>query len=180
MSSYKPYILGVGHLSVEKNFCDLIEAFSEIKNKNINLVIIGSGNKQKELEIQIKKLGLDKRIFLLGSVNNPFPAYVNAEVFVSSSIYEGWPNVIIESMACDCAVISYDCSYGPAEIITHQENGLLVEPNNVNQLSQQIEQLINNPQLKEALIKNAKEKLDAFEIKKIASAWIDEQVLLSK
>lgn len=172
INNYKPYILGLGHLSVEKNFCDLIEAFSKIKNKNINLVIIGSGNKEKELKNQIKRLDLDSRIFLLGSISNPFPAYLNAEAFILSSLYEGWPNVIIESMACNCAVISYDCPYGPSEIITHHENGLLVEKSNVNQLSQQIEYMLKNPQLREDFIMNAKEKLNAFEIKNIACAWL--------
>jgi glycosyltransferase involved in cell wall biosynthesis len=120
-------IISVGSLSPIKNYKSLINAFSELKKIiNVRLLILGEGICRNELETQIKKLELDKDIFIPGFVKDLAPYYKQANLFVLSSQAEGFGNVIVEALAQGTPVVSTNCESGPSEILCEGKYGYLV------------------------------------------------------
>ncbi len=151
------FILAVGRLSYEKGFDFLINAFSIIKNKDINLLIAGEGELQASLYKQICELNLQHRVKLIGRQNNLQDYYSQAEIFVLSSRNEGYPNALVEALSLGCPSIATNCEFGPSEIIKHRKNGLLVENQNVSKLAHAIDKLIQDQHLRAFLSIKAKE-----------------------
>jgi len=171
----KPTIVAVGSLKVAvKGFDLLIEAFAGISKKNLdwNLVILGEGKDRKILETLIKNYNLQDRIFLPGVIDNPRNTIVNADIFVLSSLIEGFPNVLIEAMSVGLPCISFDCASGPNEIIENNTNGILVEVGNVKLLQYSIERLIGSKTLRKKLGDRAKkDSIDRYYIDKVINKW---------
>jgi len=109
--------ISVGRLDSGKNHELLIDTFSKLDVDKTELIILGEGELRVELEEQIQSLGLEKSVFLLGFDNNPYKYFSKADAFVFSSKYEGFPNVLVEALACGLPVISTDCKSGPREIL---------------------------------------------------------------
>ncbi len=109
--------ISVGRLDTGKNHKLLIDAFSELDIDKVELIILGEGTLKGELEEQIKELNLENSVSLLGFDNNPYKYFSKADAFVFSSLYEGFPNVLVEALACGLPVISTDCKSGPREIL---------------------------------------------------------------
>jgi glycosyltransferase involved in cell wall biosynthesis len=107
----------IGRLTEQKGQWILLEAFSKIEEGS-NLVILGSGEKEAELKDLAKTLGIEKNVFFLGFQKNPFKFLYNADIFVLSSLWEGFGNVIVEAMRCELPIISTDCPSGPREILS--------------------------------------------------------------
>ena len=167
------YILGVGRLDKYKGFELLIEAFSNIRSPNTHLVILGEGEERETLENIILSKGISERVHLLGLVKDIWPWYRHAKLFVSSSLSEGWGNVIVESMSQGCPVVAFDCDYGPREIITNGYNGLLVQTNDVKSLTNTITALINDIHLSNKLQKNGLTRILEFNVKSLSAEWLN-------
>lgn len=135
-----PFILAVGRLTEAKNFPLLINAFSNvvIRQKNIHLVILGVGKLESELKKLAEKLGIEDRVHILGFMENPYSWMKKSELFVLSSSWEGFGNVLVEAMACDTRVISTNCPNGPAEILEGGKWGVLVPTNDPDALAEAI------------------------------------------
>ena len=170
----KKYILGVGRLDKNKGFDILIEAFSNINDPNLSLVIIGEGPERDKLESIILRKDLSRRIYLHGLVDNIWPWYQHAKCFVSSSLTETWGNAIIEAMSQKCPVVAFDCDYGPREIITNGSNGLLVKINDINSLTSAISSIISDNQLSKNLSINGYKRSLEFDPKKLSIEWIQD------
>lgn len=141
-----PIILGVGRLEKQKDFHVLIHAFDHIqKLRPARLMILGEGKERIELENLVQRLGLRDLVELPGFVVNPFPYMKGAAVFVLSSVHEGFPNVLVEAMACGTAVVSMDCPAGPDEILDSGSYGSLVQVGDVNGLAAAIEKMLDSP-----------------------------------
>lgn len=150
VNSSLPLILGVGRLTFQKDFKTLIYAFKKVREKkNYNLVILGEGEQRPELEQLINSLDLQDNVKLLGFVDNPYAWMSHAEVFVLSSINEGFGNVIVEAMACGTPIVSTDCPSGPSEILEKGLWGDLVPPGNADLLAQAIINTVDNPTQKD-------------------------------
>jgi N-acetylgalactosamine-N,N'-diacetylbacillosaminyl-diphospho-undecaprenol 4-alpha-N-acetylgalactosaminyltransferase len=108
----------VGRLDSGKNHEMMINAFSEMKHYNSVLYILGDGELHKNLQILVKELNMQRRIFFLGFDNNPFKYMSRCDVFLFTSNFEGFPTVVVEALACGLAVISTDCPSGPREILS--------------------------------------------------------------
>jgi len=122
-----PVILGVGRLTKQKDFPTIIRAFAIVRKEiPAKLVILGEGEERPKLEALVEKLGLKKDIALPGFVDNPYKYMKHAAVFVLSSRWEGFGNVLVEAMACGTPVVSTDCPSGPAEILEGGRWGQLV------------------------------------------------------
>ena len=169
----KPFIVAMGRLTFQKGFDLLIESFSKLAKKypKWNLVVIGEGEKRRELEQLISHFGLNSRISLIGKVKNPQTILRQADIFVLSSLFEGFPNALLEAMACGLPVISFNCPSGPAEIIRYNYDGILVPPENINVLSLAMDKLISDKLLRQKLGENAKQVTKRFSVEKIMEQW---------
>jgi N-acetylgalactosamine-N,N'-diacetylbacillosaminyl-diphospho-undecaprenol 4-alpha-N-acetylgalactosaminyltransferase len=113
----------IGRLDTGKNHQLIIKAVKNIIEKysndyfDIKLYIIGGGALQQNIESQIRDLGLECRVFLLGRQINPYKYLTEADCFIFSSSHEGFPNVLVEALSCELPVISTDCQSGPREIL---------------------------------------------------------------
>ena len=169
----RSFILAAGRLNKQKGFDILIRAFSKCQaNTELDLFILGEGEERSSLEQLIKKLGLENRVFLKGQVKNPYPFYASAEFFVLSSRHEGFPNILIEALSCECPCISFACETGPNEIITTNKNGLLVEPENEVELYKAIDLLHFNPSLRHNLKLNTLPSIQHLDIDRISNEWL--------
>ena len=120
-------ILTVAELKKEKDHETLIKAFSLLpKTLNVKLIILGDGYLRESLCSLIETLGLYNRVKLSGFVDNPYPWYCSADLFVLSSKWEGFGNVIVEALECGVPVVSTDCPSGPSEILDNGRYGKLV------------------------------------------------------
>jgi glycosyltransferase involved in cell wall biosynthesis len=138
----KNIFVSVGRLDRQKNYKDLIQAFSiaHQSNSNIGLVILGEGSCRKELERLSNRLGVDKSVLMPGFVDNPEIVVANANCFISSSLYEGVSNAILEALSLGIPVIATNCPSGIGEVIVDGKNGFLVSVNQgiVKNLSEKI------------------------------------------
>ncbi|MFA5603082.1 MAG: glycosyltransferase [Bacilli bacterium] len=118
-----PVIITAGRLNKQKGHWHLIRAFKEVKNsvKEAKLVILGEGELKGYLEKLTDELNLISDVKFLGFKKNPYKYFLNSKIFVLSSFYEGFPNVLAEAMACNLPVIATDCPSGPREILAPNE-----------------------------------------------------------
>jgi glycosyltransferase involved in cell wall biosynthesis len=120
-------ILSVGTLKHQKDHATLINAFALLPpDLDARLTILGEGHLRKELEEQIRDMKLEDRVRLPGFALDPYPWYQTADLFVLSSRWEGFGNVIVEALECGVPVVSTDCQSGPAEILEDGRYGKLV------------------------------------------------------
>lgn len=149
-------LLGVGRLSPQKDFVTLLQSFSIlIKRTPAQLLILGEGELRSELESEIERLNLGEYVELFGYTKNPYPFMRTADVFVSSSRWEGLPTVHVEALASGCQVVSTDCPSGPSEILDGGKYGRLVPVKDPEALAAAIVQGINDPIPKKLLRQRA-------------------------
>lgn len=117
------YIITMGRLADQKGYNHLIRAFSKVnaKYKNIKLIIMGNGDKKQDLEKMITEYKLEDYAKLLGGKSNPYKYVKRANLYVLSSLSEGFPNALCETMCIGTPVISVNCKSGPSEILLEQE-----------------------------------------------------------
>lgn len=166
-------VVAMGRLTPQKGFDLLLKAFSLINTKFLDwqLIILGEGEERKQLEQLIQKLEIDEQVIMPGLIDNPFPILKQCDLFILSSRYEGFGNVIIEAMACGLPVISTNCPSGPKEIITSGDNGILVPNQEINSLAKAMADLMSNPERRQKLSKNAYFALSKFELDVIVNQW---------
>lgn len=170
------YIMAVGRMQDDvKQFDKLIECYakSELPKNDIKLLILGDGILKNQLISLAKSFKIENMICFEGQVANPFKYYKNAIYTVLSSKNEGFPMVIVESLASKTPVVSFDCYSGPSEIIINNENGILVENQNFDQLILTMNLMIENKELYLHCKQNAKSSVEKFSIKKIGYQWIE-------
>ena len=139
-------ITAVGRLTNQKDFSNLIKAFSLTANTLdlIRLVIIGSGEQKESLQDHVKDLGLESTVKFLGFQSNPYKFMNASDLFVMSSKWEGPGHVLIEALATGCPVITTNCPIGPSDSVQNGEFGQLVEVGNSSALSEAILYAYNN------------------------------------
>lgn len=166
-------LAAMGRLDAQKGYDLLIEAFARIAAKHFDwgLKIAGDGEERRTLERIIEAQGLADRVELCGWVDEPQSFLLNADVFVLSSRYEGFPNALLEAMACGLPVVSFDCLSGPGEIVRHEIDGLLVPAENVDALAQALDRLMSNPAERVVLGRNASEVSTRFGYEAFFRRW---------
>ena len=164
-------ILAVGRLNRQKGFDRLIKAFSHLEQKDWKLTIIGEGSERCNLEKLIYDLNLEDYISMPGRTKVIEKWYKKSSIFILSSRAEGFPNVLCEAMAYGCACVSFDCIAGPNEIITDKIDGYLVKDGDINALSEKMDFLINNPEDRRRIGREAMKIRDRLNIDSIMSKW---------
>jgi glycosyltransferase involved in cell wall biosynthesis len=163
-----PVIISVGRLTKQKGYPYLIKAFSLARRSlPCRLMILGEGEDKERLIAMARKLGIARDVEFLGFRENPFPYMAKASLFVLSSLYEGFGNVIVEAMALGLPVISTDCPSGPSEIIDDKKNGILVPVQDEYSIARAITEVLTNKALREHLGMEAKRKSEVFALEKI-------------
>lgn len=192
-------IINVGRLSIAKGQWHLIRAISVVKEyiRDVRVFIIGVGELEGVLKQTILDLNLQENVELLGYKSNPFSYIKQSDLFAFTSLYEGFGNVIIESMACGIPVVSTDCKSGPREIISPNSNpqkkiteiemgeyGILIPPfsgeilesnvkltNEEHLLAKAIIKLYKDKKLRNEYSEYGKERARHFELDKIIKQW---------
>lgn len=170
-----PVVLAAGRLAEQKGFPFLLDAFPAVHERTgAELWILGEGPDRPMLEGQIRRLGMQGFVKLLGFQSNPFEFMRRATVFCLSSIFEGFGNVIVEAMACGAPVISTDCPYGPNEIITDGHDGLLVPVRDPAAISTGLIRVLTDHELRAKFELHGRERARSFHSRTIARAYADE------
>ena len=169
------YVLSVGSMNKNvKQFDKLIDCYakSALPSKNIKLIILGEGKLKNKWIKLAESLNLQEMILFKGNVKNPFRYYKNALFTISTSKYEGMPMVLLESLACETPIISWDYASGPNEIITHESNGLLIENQNTEKLIVAMNQFVSDNNLYLQCKQNTLSSVKQFSLDAIGAEWV--------
>lgn len=135
-------VLAIGNLSYRKGFDNLLKVFSHLKSENIFLNIIGEGNDREKL-VELKETLQVENVKFLGKITNPYPYLKNADLFILSSRYEGFPNVLLEAGATGTFSLANNCKGGINEIIEENVNGRILKVEDHENFAEQIKATLN-------------------------------------
>ncbi|MFC1825838.1 glycosyltransferase, partial [Thermodesulfobacteriota bacterium] len=164
-----PIIISIGRLTPQKGFSHLIKALAIVKKSGIScrLVILGEGKENSNLRKLAKKLRINDSVAFLGFQRNPYKYLRYATIFVLSSLYEGFPNVLLEALALGVPSVATRCPTGPTEIITDGVDGILVPSADHIALADAIKQLLLDSNLRKQLREKGKKRVVEFRVEKI-------------
>ena len=141
------YFLQVSRLTQQKQPEHLVDIYYKLKQRGIKekLYFIGNGEKVKLIKQKIKEYNLEDDIILLGQIENPYPFFKNAKLFLHTAKYEGLPTVLLESLVFGTPVVAYDCPTGPKDILgKNSEYGELIPLNDKDTFVKRVYELIDN------------------------------------
>lgn len=166
-------LIAVGRLSPLKGFERLMLAFAVLAPRfpDWRLTILGEGACRGSLEKKRLELGLEQKVSLPGAVGNLGEWYEAADLYVMSSLFEGFPNTLGEAMAYGLPAVSVDCDTGPRDIIRHKVDGLLVLQNNHEALVEALATLMSDKSLREQYATKAIEIRERLSMTNIAGMW---------
>ena len=169
----KKVICGVGRLVSVKRFDVLLHAFGKIAEKmpDYEVRLYGIGDCQPELENICRENGIADRVHFMGLTDDVSRVLCYSRIYVLSSESEGMPNGLIEAMACGCACIASDCDFGPAELITPGQDGMLFPVGDVDRLADCILQLATDDGLAEKISGQALKVNQTLSLEQIAGRY---------
>lgn len=140
------YLLCVGRLEKQKAFHYAIEGFKGVAKEfpNLRLKIVGQGSLEQDLRQCALNFGVADRVDFEGFQKDMIPYYLNAKATVLTSLYEGFPNVLVESITLGTPVVAFDCPSGPREILQDGVNGYLAAYQDVDDFKSKLMKLINS------------------------------------
>jgi glycosyltransferase involved in cell wall biosynthesis len=166
------FILNVARLEPQKDQKTLLLAFSKVIPliPDLELVILGEGSLEIDLKSLSNELGISEKVRFLGFCQNPYPFYRNSELFVLSSIYEGFGNVLVEALSFGKPVVSANCMGGPSFILQDGKYGSLVDVGDSDALAKEIVQVLTKQKIfpMELQIERAKD----FSINSISDEYL--------
>jgi glycosyltransferase involved in cell wall biosynthesis len=167
------FVLGMGRLTRQKGFDLLLHAFARcaVDHGEWWLLLLGDGEERAELLKLGEQLGLTDRLKLLGRRQQPAGILKRGDLFVLPSRFEGFPNALLEAMACGLPAVAADCPSGPAGIIRSGENGVLVPVEDVDALAGAMHRLMGDAAERERLGQAGLEVLERFSLEKIVGQW---------
>lgn len=181
--SSKFNMVTIGRLDIGKNHIMLIKALHKLQNPLLKLYIFGAGNMQEELEDLINKLDVNAQVILMGFDSNPYKYLKSADLFVFGSNHEGFPNVLLEAMACSKPILTTNCQSGPSEImelkkpkdndIMLTDYGILTPIKNVDAMAKGMSHFVNNNSFVQDCVDNSQKRIKDFEKDSILKEYID-------
>lgn len=167
-------VLSVGRLTFQKGYDMLLDAWTTVYalHPDWTLTIVGSGEEHDTLQQQISRLGLTDTVELKAPTSQIQEEYLSSSIYVLSSRYEGLPMVLLEAMRCGLPPVAFTCKCGPRDIISHQQDGLLVKEEDISGLADAICQLIEQPSLRKQMGEAAARKVqEKFQPGPIMQQW---------
>jgi glycosyltransferase involved in cell wall biosynthesis len=166
-------VVGMGRLTHQKGFDILIHAFARCAPRHPGwaLVLLGEGEERGALEDLCARLQMAERISLPGVIPDPSAVLRRAALFVLPSRFEGFPNALLEAMACGVSAIAADCPSGPREIVEAGVNGLLVPPEDVSALAAAMERLMSSPEERRRIGGRAGRVVERFSLQSALEKW---------
>lgn len=163
----------VGRLDKEKNVIALLEIFKKANvSKDWKLQIIGDGNERKNLEHFVEKNQLQNHVIFYGTKTSDeiLELLRKSKIFGFTSLKEALPTVLAEAMFCSNAIISYNCNYGPSDIVKNN-SGFLIDVNNKEDFIQKLEMLANSDEKLEKMMENASKEAQNWKQNEILKKW---------
>ena len=151
----------------QKDHLTLLKAFKILRiktNYNFKLLIIGRGENKNLINNYIAENNLSKFVRVLNFKNNPYPYLKKADALISTSIYEGLPNVLLEGLTLKKLIISSDCPTGPNEILDKGNGGIIFKMRNEFNLFSKIKFYLENKRKCKKFIKHGYKRLDRFDL----------------
>lgn len=170
-----PILIAIGRLTPQKGFSYLIKALHLVIAEGINcrLLILGEGVEKEKLKKLAIDLQVDDKVAFLGFQKNPYKYLARSTIFVLSSLYEGFPNVLLEALALGVPSIATRCPTGPEEIITDGVDGILVPPADERVLTDVIKKLLQDENLRKRLGEAGRKRAEDFRVEKIIKQYED-------
>ena len=163
-----------GRLSAEKNMAVLLKAFALLRRDlRAKLWIVGDGPERPHLESLAASLNILDDIIFWGFQENLYKFIKKSDVFVHTSLFEGFGNIILEAMACGVPVIATDCPFGPGEIITNGENGVLVPVSDESALAKALKMVSEEKEASARFVQNAHKRLSEFTPERMVRGYAD-------
>ncbi len=173
---YEKFILAVGRLEDQKNFYLLINVYAKLLKERSRvmpkLLILGDGILKESFQEHITAMNMENHILLMGNTPNPYKYMKACQLFVLSSLYEGFPNALVEAMACGAVCIATDCPTGPNEIIKHGVNGFLVKNNDVELMKEAMEQCLSDNFDAEKIKAMARKSVEHLSLQNICNKYL--------
>lgn len=168
-----PTVITVGRHADQKDHETLIRAFSQMRRRvPARLVFVGQGPLRESLGALARDLGVEDTVVFAGWQSNPFAWLARADLFVLSSTYEGFGNVVVEAMACGLPVVSTDCPSGPAEILQGGYDGILVPVGEVDALAEAMAAVLTDEALQTRLAERARLRAPDFDLSSIGPRYV--------
>ncbi len=166
-------VLTVGKQSYQKGYDRLLKSWKLVHEKNPDweLDIYGTKDSSEKLEDLAKNLGISNTVHFYDPVKNIADKYQDASIYVMSSRYEGFGMVLTEAMAYGVPCVSFDCPYGPSDIITDNVDGFLVPNGDTKALGEKLNALIENDTLRRDMGNKAKKNSARYLPDKIIKQW---------
>ena len=166
-------IIAIGRLGQEKGFSFLIRAVAHLAREGTRckLIILGEGTEKENLQRLVKELSLEDTVSMPGFLENPYKYLSRSTVFVLSSLYEGFPNVLLEALALGVPSIATRCPTGPEEIIIDGVSGILVEPASEEAMADAIKRVLSDAELRKKLAEGGRKRAEDFSVEKIIKEY---------
>jgi glycosyltransferase involved in cell wall biosynthesis len=171
----QPVIISMGRLEKVKDHITLLEAFVLLrKQMDVRLIILGEGSEREVLESFIADRNIEAFVDLPGIAINPFREMAHADLYVQTSIYEGFGNVLVEAMACGLPVISTNCPVGPGEILRNGEFGVLLPVRDAVSLANEMARMLNLFDVdREKIVRAGKRRANDFSAAQAVKKYIE-------
>lgn len=166
-------IVSVGSIEKQKNHKFLIDIFESINDKAWKLIFLGNGSLLTELKEYIKNLENGSNILFMGSRNDIKEKLLESSIFAFPSLWEGFPNALLEALALGVPCISNNCNTGPSELIENNKNGFLVEVNNFSEFKNKLMLLMNNDSLRTQFSKKNLHLSKKYSVEEISKILIE-------
>lgn len=165
-----PVLLSVGRLERQKDYATLLQALVVVRSRReVRLLILGEGSERESLQHLVTSLGLEGAVCMPGLHANPYAFMAKAALFVLSSAWEGFPNVLLEALACGALIVATDCPSGTAELLDGGRFGRLVPVGDPEALARAILESLELPQAREHAVSRAAE----FELEKTVDRYLE-------
>jgi len=166
-------VIAVGKQNYQKGYDLLLQSWQIVQEKHPDwqLEIYGKMAPDNHLVELAQDLKIQSSVAFYPPEKHIERKYLDSSVYVMSSRFEGFGMVLIEAMACGLPCVSFDCNFGPSDIICHNEDGLLVENGNIADLSLALTRIMGQQELRKEMGRNAKENVKRFQPGKIVQTW---------